>query len=65
MTLSVWIVEGDSGDSVDIKKGYNQFLTLKADPSVNLHFPPVGLLRMFLQLLQATTVWAWLKTTAV
>jgi hypothetical protein len=33
-------------------------LTLKALPSVNLHFPPVGLDRMFLQLLQATTVCA-------
>ena len=42
-----------------------QFLTLKADPSVSLHLPPVGLLRMFLQLLQARIVWAWLKTTAV
>ena len=40
-------------------------LTLKALPSVSLHLPPVGLLRMFLQLLHATTVWAWLKTTAV
>jgi len=43
----------------------DQILTLKALPSVSLHFPPVGLLRIFLQLLQATTVWAWLKTTAV
>jgi hypothetical protein len=43
----------------------NHILTLKALPSVSLHFPPVGLERMFLQLLQATMVWAWLKTTAV
>jgi hypothetical protein len=42
-----------------------QFLTLKALPSVSLHLPPVGLLRMFLQLLHATTVWAWLKMIAV
>jgi len=35
---------------------HNQSLTLKALPSVSLHFPPVGLLRIFLQLLQATTV---------
>jgi hypothetical protein len=42
-----------------------QFLTLKALPSVSLHFPPVGFERMFLQLLQATIVCAWLKITAV
>jgi len=33
----------------------NQALTLKALPSVNLHFPPDGLARMFLQLLHAMT----------
>ena len=32
---------------------------------MSLHLPPVGLLRMFLQLLQATTTWAWLKMVAV
>ena len=36
----------------------NQALTLKALPSVNLHFPPDGLARMFLQLLHAMTDWA-------
>lgn len=30
-------------------------LTLNADPSVSLHFPPDGLARIFLQLLQAIT----------
>lgn len=40
-------------------------LTLNALPSVNLHFPPDGLARMFLQLLHAMTDWAWLKTTEV
>ena len=43
----------------------NQALTLKALPSVSLHLPPDGLARMFLQLLQAMTDWAWLKTTEV
>jgi hypothetical protein len=43
----------------------NHALTLKALPSVNLHLPPVGLERMFLQLLHAITFWAWLKMTAV
>ena len=33
----------------------NQCLTLKALPYVILHFPPVGLVRTFLQLLQAIT----------
>jgi hypothetical protein len=37
---------------------YDQALTLKALPSVSLHLPPVGFERIFLQLLQATTVWA-------
>jgi len=37
---------------------YHQALTLKALPSVNLHFPPDGLAKMFLQLLQAITDWA-------
>jgi hypothetical protein len=41
-----------------VLKGADQSLTLKALPSVSLHLPPVGLLRMFLQLLQATIVWA-------
>jgi len=36
----------------------HQTLTLKALPSVSLHLPPVGLLRIFLQLLQATMVCA-------
>ncbi len=40
-------------------------LTLNADPSVSLHLPPDGLARMFLQLLQAMTDWAWLKTIVV
>ena len=43
----------------------HQILSLKALPSVSLHFPPVGFERIFLQLLQATTVCAWLKMTAV
>ena len=43
----------------------DQCLTLKAEPSVILHFPPVGLVSTFLQLLQAITDWAWLKTTFV
>jgi hypothetical protein len=43
----------------------NQALTLKALPSVNLHFPPDGLARIFLQLLHAITDWAWLNTTDV
>ena len=43
----------------------NHALTLKALPSVSLHFPPEGLARMFLQLLHAMTDWAWLKTTEV
>ena len=43
----------------------NHALTLKALTSVNLHFPPDGLARMFLQLLHAMTDWAWLKTTEV
>jgi len=30
-----------------------------------LHFPPVGLVSTFLQLLQAMTDWAWLNTTLV
>ena len=51
--------------SETFKYGTNQALTLKALPSVNLHFPPDGLARMFLQLLQAMTDWAWLKTTDV
>lgn len=33
----------------------DQALTLKALPSVNLHFPPDGLAKMFLQLLHAIT----------
>jgi len=33
----------------------NQALTLKALPSVNLHFPPDGFAKMFLQLLHAMT----------
>ena len=48
-----------------IKTGIDHALTLKALPSVSLHLPPVGFDKMFLQLLQATTVWAWLKMTAV
>ena len=36
----------------------DQCLTLKALPSVILHFPPDGLVRIFLQLLQAMTDWA-------
>lgn len=40
-----------------------ELFTLNAEPSVILHLPPVGLVRTFLQLLQAMTVWAWLKTT--
>ena len=43
----------------------NQALTLNALPSVNLHFPPEGFAKMFLQLLHAITDWAWLKTTEV
>ena len=56
--------------NIEIIGGYiwdinNQCLTLNALPSVILHFPPVGFVRTFLQLLQAITDWAWLKTTLV
>lgn len=40
---------------VKIKYRNDHALTLKALPSVSLHFPPDGLARMFLQLLQAIT----------
>jgi len=40
-------------------------LTLNALPYVNLHFPPLGFAKIFLQLLHAITDWAWLKTIAV
>ena len=66
--LVVWPAREKVGNRIKISKNHwndNQALTLKALPSVSLHLPPVGLLRMFLQLLQATMVWAWLKTTAV
>jgi hypothetical protein len=43
-------------DKINIKYMLSvQALTLKALPSVSLHFPPDGLARMFLQLLHAMT----------
>ena len=39
----------------NIKYRNDHALTLKALPSVNLHFPPEGFAKMFLQLLHAIT----------